>query len=133
MEFKNYSKTEPYRCFLYRQIDGNTEAKIFHGEDATQAALDEGWVKSPAEFIDSAASDLPTEDKEKLKDASDMFARDADILANADKIEDMELLRKSYAQLSGKPMKKTITTLKGVRIACNKLLGELNGDSSDLH
>ena len=135
MEFKNHSTTEPYRCFLYRQVDGKTDAKIFEGEEATQAGLDAGWVKSPSSFIDEAegAKEMTETQVEQAKDATDMFARDADVLANADKIDDIELLRKAYAQLNGKPIKKTVTTLKGVRIACNRLLGELNGDSSEFH
>ena len=136
MEFKNITMTdEVYKCFLYKKIDGKVEAKCFKGEDATQAGLDDGWKKSPAYFVEEAlgAEDLPDDDKEKLKDAADMLARDADLLANADKVESIQALRDAYAQISGKPMNKMITTIKGARNACKKLLGDLDGNSTDVH
>lgn len=132
MEFKNITMTdEIYKSFLYKKIDGEVKSKIFIGEENTQKGLDDGWVMSPAYFVDEVAEELSHEDKEKLKDVADMFARDADILANADKIESLEILRTAYAQMAGKPMRKTITTLKGARNACKTLLGDLNGNSTD--
>lgn len=136
MEFKNITMTdEQYKCFLYKKIDGKVESKLFKGEEDTQKGLDDDWVKSPAYFVDEAAGaeELPDDDKEKLKDAADMFARDADILANADKVESVEVLKNAYAQMAGKPMRKTITTLKGARNACKTLLGDLDGNSADVH
>ena len=132
MEFKNITMTnEVYRCFLYKKIDGEVKSKIYVGEEDTQKGLDDGWVKSPAYFVDEVAEDFTHDDKEKMKDAADMFARDADILANVDKIESIETLRTAYAQMAGKPMRKTITTLKGARNACKNLLGDLDGNSTD--
>lgn len=135
MEFKNITMTdEPYKAFLYKKIDGEVKSKIFRGEEATQAGLDDGWKKSPAAFVDEAPGieDVPDEDKEKLKDIADMLARDADILANADKVESISVLKEAYAQLAGKPMNKMVTTLPGARNACKKLLGNLDGNSTDV-
>jgi len=133
--FKNFSETETYRTFLYKKVDGQIQSKIFVGEEDAQKGLDDGWKMSPAAFVDEHAKDSELSDYhvEKVKDAADMFARDADILANADKIDDIGMLKKSYEQFTGKPMSKRISTLKGARNAIKNLLGDLDGNSPDVH
>lgn len=134
-KFKNHNPNKPYRCFLYKQIDGKTVSKIVTGEEAAQAGLDDGWVKSPSAFVDQAegVEALNDDQVEKVKDAADMMARDADILANADTIDDIETLRTAYAQLAGKPMHHKVKSLEGTRNACHKLLGKLNDNSTATH
>ena len=123
---------EAYRCFLYKQEDGKTVSHIFTGQTAVDKALTEGWHTTFADFIDDK-KELDDNAKAVAKDICSMAAGDANILANADQIEDIEMLKQSYERMSGKKMHHKVNTLEGARKAVKKALGETNGNSSDVH
>jgi hypothetical protein len=120
-----------YRCFLYRQVDGETITHICSGKDAKElefevdAALDEGWHTTFADFIDGV-HDITEEKAEELKDVCSIAAADANILANAERITDMDQLKEAYARMTGSEMDKRVKSIKGVRNVIKKALGESN-------
>ncbi len=125
------AKKAPYRCFLYKQVNGETITNICSGADADSLekavddAINDGWHTTFADFID----DIPdiTEDRaEAMKDACSIAAGDANILANADRIDDVDKIRDAYERVNGKALNKQITSLKGVRKAVKKALGGSN-------
>jgi hypothetical protein len=124
-------KKSDYRCFLYKQVEGKTVTNIYSGanakelETAVDKALTEGWHTTFADFIDDVP-DINDDKKAQLKDACSIAAGDANILANAHRIEDIDKLRDAYERINGKPLHKQITSLKGVRKAIKKALGDSN-------
>lgn len=136
--FKNHNPDKQYSAFLYKQEKGQTVSQIFHGEEACQEAIDDGWVMTPAKFVKEKAEKLveegalPEEQKEafvqQTEYSADEFANDANILANCDAVENIEKLKLSYEKMAGKPMHHKVNTLEGARKACKKLLGELDGN-----
>lgn len=123
---------ESYRCCLYKQESGKTVSYIFTGQTAVDKALKEGWHTTFADFIDDIEG-LDENFKAAAKDNCSVAAGDANILVNADQIEDIEMLRQSYERMTGKKMHHKINTLKGARKVVKKALGETNGNSSDVH
>lgn len=112
---------EEYRCFLYKQKDGKTVSHIFKGQTEVDEALENGWHTTFADFVDD--KDLSDNDKTIAKEICSIAAGDANILANCDKIEDIEMLKQAYERMSGKKMHHKINSLKGARKAVKKLLG----------
>lgn len=125
-----------YKAFLYKKVDGQVISQIFEGKEAVEDAVDNhGWKDSPAHFVDEAEvlKDLSESQKDGLKLAAETMSQDMNILVNADKIDDIEKLKTAYVSVAGKPMHKRVKTIEGARNACKKLLGDVNGNSSDVH
>lgn len=121
-----------YRCFLYKQIDGKTVTHICSGVDGDELtrvvddAIAEGWHTTFADFIDGVV-DITEEKAEQLKDICSIAAADANILANAERIKDIDRLKESYARITGREMDSRCKSIKGVRNAIKKALeGESN-------
>ena len=125
------NKKSDYRCFLYAQVNGETVTKVCSGVDAdslakeVDAALADGWHTTFADFIDDVPN-ITEEQKHAMKDVCAIAASDANKLVNADKCKDIDVLKEAYERMTGSPMDKRIKTLKAVRKACNKALGEHN-------
>lgn len=125
------AKKAPYRCFLYKQVDGETVTNICSADDsdglasAVDAALDDGWHTTFADFIDDIP-DITEEKAEAMKDVCSIAAGDANILANADRIDDIDKIRDAYERITGGPIDKRCRSIKGVRNAVKKALGEMN-------
>lgn len=118
---------EEYRCFLYRQVDGKTQSHIFVGQTAVDEAIKDGWHTTFADFVDDA-KDVSAERKEAMKDVCSIAAGDANILANADKINDIDKLRDAYERMTGNSINERVKTINGVRNVIRKALGDMNGD-----
>ena len=120
-----------YRCFLYKRIDGKTVTNICSGangdelEKAVDSAIADGWHTTFADFIDDMP-DIDEDKKDQLKDVCSIAAGDANILANYARIEDIDKLREAYERINGKALHAQITSLKGVRKAIKKALGDSN-------
>ena len=118
-----------YRCFLYKQEDGKTVSRLFSATDnqgldvVVDAAISEGWHTTPADFVDDTP-DLDENLKLVAKDKCAIFAGDANILANADQVKDINKLKEAYARLTGSEMDKRYRSIKGVRNVIRKTLGE---------
>lgn len=116
---------EEYRCFLYKQVNGQTESHIFTGQTAVDEALKEGWHTTFADFVDDVEN-LDDSQKAAIKDVCSIAAGDANILANADQIKDIDKLKEAFERVQGKPIDKRIKSIAGVRNAIKKALGESN-------
>jgi len=123
---------ESYRCFLYRQVNGKTENHIFTGETAVDKAIKEGWHTTFADFVDDK-DELDANQKEIAKEICSTAAGDANILANADQIEDLQMLKDAYERMSSKKMHHKVNSLAGARKAIRKILGGTDGNSADVH
>jgi len=123
---------EAYRCFLYKQVDGKTQSHIFVGETAVNEALADGWHTTFADFVDQADT-LTEGEKAVAKDVCSIAVGDFNILANADDIEDLDKLIDAYERASEKKLHHKAKTLKGVRKAIHKLLGDLDGNSATVN
>lgn len=118
---------EEYRCFLYKQVNGKTQSHIFVGQTAVDEALKDGWHTTFADFVDDVEGVSP-EHKEAMKDVCSIAAGDANILANAYQIDDIDKLKEAYERMTGKPMDKRVKAINGVRNVIRKALGEMNGN-----
>ena len=120
-----------YRCVLYKKEDSKTISEIFSATNdkgldvVVDAAISEGWHTTPADFVDDTP-DIDENMKLVAKDKCAIFAGDANILANANQVQDINKLKEAYARLIGSEMDGRIKTLKAVRKACNKALGGHN-------
>ena len=114
---------EEYRCFLYKQVDGKTVSHIFVGESAVEEALKDGWHTTFADFIDDVPN-ITEDQKHAMKDVCSIAAGDANILANAEQIKDIDKLKEAYERVAGKPMDKRVKSIAGVRNVIKKALGE---------
>jgi hypothetical protein len=122
-----------YKCFLYRKVDGKVESCLFYNEEEAGKALESGeWSDTPAVFVNTV-EEIPLEHRQAIKEAAMDMATDANVLANCDKMENIETLKHAYERLTGKPMHKRIKTIEGARKACHKLLGEIDGNSAGIH
>jgi hypothetical protein len=124
---KEEFKKEEYKAFLYKRVDGKTVSHVFTGETACDEAMKDGWVDTPAKV---GGLDVPLIIKDEVEKASSEFAEDANVLANYDKIDDIDLLKDAYQNIVGKPMDKRIKNLAGAKKACKKILGKLDGNSN---
>ena len=118
-----------YRAFLYKLFDGDKQptAKVFTGEAACDVAMMNGWVDSP---VKCAAVKIPEEIKEQVTRSSDLLAADANVLANADSVDSIELLMEAYEHIANKKMHhSSAKSIEGARKACKKLLGDIDGNS----
>lgn len=116
-----------YTAVLYKRIDGKVQAKGFTGQDAASKAMEDGWKGSPSQC---PGVPIPVELKEEVEKASDLFASDMNVLANADSVESLDLLLEAYKGQAGKPMHhKSAQNIKNARKACKKLIGDINGNS----
>lgn len=129
LEFKNFDPKMTYRSFLYKKENGQVISKIFEGEDAVQAAVDEGWVLSPSAFVDEEFPEMPKAHRDQVKERADIIDKDITILANAEEVDDEEFLREVYERVSGRKPHGRIRSLEGLQAACKKLLGDLHGNS----
>ena len=120
-----------YRCFLYKKENGKTVSKLFSATDnqdldvIVDVAIAEGWHTTPADFADDMP-DIDENTKIVAKDKCAIFAGDANILANADQVKDIDKLKQAYARLTGSEMDPRYKSIKGVRNAIKKALGEAN-------
>lgn len=122
---------EDYKCWLYRQVDGKTDSRIFTGETAVKEAVETGeWFTTFADFLDTAEG-VEGLDVEALKDVCAIAAGDRNIIANADQIKDLDKIKEAYERATGKTMR--ATTLKGARKTCKLAIGEQDGNSSNVH
>lgn len=119
---------ETYKAYFYKILDNDIKptARVFIGEDECDKAIKDGWTDSPAKCEGLV---IPEEMVKQVEEASDLFAADVNVLANADIVEDKKLLEEAYQNIAGRKMHyKHANTLKGARVACKKLLGEVNGN-----
>lgn len=122
-----------YRCFLYKQVDGKTVTHICSGKDAEELAMvvddaiAEGWHTTFADFVDDVEG-ITEDQKAAIKDVCSIAAGDANILANAYQIDDIDKLKEAYERMTGKPMDKRVKAINGVRNVIRKALGEMNGN-----
>ena len=117
---------DKYTAVLYKRIDGKVQAKGFTGQEAASAAMEDGWKGSPSQCPGIA---IPAAFKKEVDEASDLFASDLNVLANADSVEDLDLLITAYKGHAGKKMHhSSAQNLKNARKACKKLLGDINGN-----
>lgn len=121
------------RCWLYTRVDGKTKGIIFTGQDAIDKAMAEGWKTTPAAFLDEVEG-ITENERAVAEDIISIYDCDANLLANVDKIEDLSHIKEAYKRINGgKPMHHKVKTLEGARKAVKKLLGDSNGNSSDVH
>ena len=68
-----------YRCYLYKMVEEKIVSKIFQTETEVEAAMQDGWVDTPARFL---PQDTPMEAVDLVLSG----ATDRNILLNIDKI-----------------------------------------------
>jgi len=134
-------KKSEYRCWLYKRENGETKSQIYVGQEAVDAAMENGWHDTFAVFIDES-SDLTDGQKATAVGAANYIQGDMNVLANCDNIDDFELLKDAFNRLMEKPLHNNVTTLEGIRKIIHrrlkdKVAGTVNegddGDSTDVH
>lgn len=95
------NKSQTYRCFVYKRVDGDMQSKKVGIDDAVAMIEVDGWRLSPAEFSeDENLAKAP-----EFHALCDDIAKDRNMIANIESIEDPAAIEELLERLFGRKVR----------------------------